>query len=398
MTAGDPQLTFPPVTPCPYEPAPVFARLRPDCPVAKVALPTGDMAWLATRYADNRAVLADPRFSRAAAARPGAPRARAIPLETRSMMTMDPPDHTRLRRLVARAFTSRRVAAMRPAIQSTVDILMDRMVAAGPPADLISGLAQPLPLAVICELLGVPEHERDRFGDWSSAYLSTTGRPAEQIEAAGASLRAYLASLVAGKRRDPGADLLSGLVSARDSDQLDDAEMITLGVTLLVAGYETVVSHLAGFMVALLRHPDQLAQLRHRPELITAAVEELLRYTPVAATGGTIRVALSDVELGGQLVRAGEAVLPALTSANRDPAAFDQPDRLDLTRSPNPHLAFGHGIHRCLGAELARVQLRSALAALAARLPGLCLAVPVDELDWDAGRMLRCPRTLPVNW
>jgi nocardicin N-oxygenase len=391
-------LTFPPPAPCPYEPAPAFAELRPQCPVAKVGLPTGDVAWLVTRYADNQRLLSDGTFSRAAAAAPGAPRARPIPLETRSIMTMDPPDHTRLRRLVQRAFTGRRVSGMRPGIEATVGRLLDAMADAGPPADLVAGLAQPLPLAVIGELLGVPATDHADFGGWSEAYLSTSGRSPAEVAEASAHLREYLWKLVADKRREPSEDLLSDLAAARDDDRLDDEELVTLGVTLLVAGFETVASHLAGFVVALLRHPEQWRSLCERPDLLRSAVEELLRYTPVAATGGTIRVSLADVELGGQEVLAGEAVLPALTSANRDPAVFSAPDELDLRRTPNPHLAFGYGLHRCLGAELARAQLQIALGALVTRFPGLRLAVPLEELTWPAGRMLRYPRPLPVAW
>ncbi|MFC4587958.1 cytochrome P450 [Sphaerisporangium corydalis] len=391
-------MTFPPETPVPFEPAPVFRELRGRCPVAPVRLPTGDHAWLVTGHADNRALLADVRLSRAAAAAPGAPRARAIPLERDSMTTMDPPEHTRLRGLVMRAFTARRVERLRPRVEEHVAALLDTMAGAGSTGDVVAGLARPLAITVICELLGVPKEDREGFQEWSETYLAVTGATPEAMREAGDLLKGFLGELVEAKRREPADDLLSALAAAGDDERLSPSELVTLGVTLLVAGYETAANLISGAVFALLRHPEQLALLRSDPAVLPDAVEELLRYTPLAVTGGTIRVAVADVPLGGTVVKAGEAVLPATTSANRDPAVFDRPDELDLTRRPNPHLAFGHGPHHCLGAQLARLELGAALAGLLGRFPDLRLAAPVEEIPWARSKMIRGPQSLPVAW
>ncbi|GII80966.1 cytochrome P450 [Sphaerisporangium rufum] len=391
-------LPFPPEVPVPWEPAPVLAALRRDRPVAPVALPTGDRAWLVTRHADNRAMLADPRFSRAAAAAPGAPRARAIPLERDSMTTMDPPEHTRLRGLVMRAFTARRVETMRPRVEELVAELLDAMAAGGRSGDVVAGLARPLAITVICELLGVPKEDREGFQEWSETYLAVTGAPPEAMREAGDRLKAFLAELVAAKRREPADDLLSALAGAAEGDRLTESELVTLGVTLLVAGYETAANLISGAVYALLTHPAQLAALRGDPALLVPAVEELLRYVPLAVTGGTIRVAVADAEVGGTPIRRGEAVLPATTSANRDASVFDRPDELDLARRPNPHLAFGHGPHHCLGAQLARLELGAAVAGLLATFPELRPAVPAGRITWSRGKMIRGPESLPVAW
>lgn len=391
-------LEFPPATPVPFEPAPVFRRLRDQRPVARVRLPTGDTAWLVTRHADNRTVFASPSLSRAAAAKPGAPRIRRIPLDSDSMTTMDPPEHTRLRRLVVRAFTSQRVDDLRPRIEHRVTRLLDGMEAAGRSGELVDGLAEPLSLGVIAELLGVPAEDYDLFRTWSVAYLATTGREPAAVAAAERQLKGYFTRLIESRREHPADDLLSDLVRARGEDRLTESELVTLSVTLLIAGYETTASLIAGAVLALLRHPDQLEILRTRPALLPRAVEELLRYTPIAASGGTIRVALSDVEIGGTMIRAGEAVLPSTTSANRDSDVFSEPDRLDVSRHPNSHLAFGHGPHRCLGAQLARAELLIALRVLLERFPAMRLTVAPHELRWRLGGMIRRPEALPISW
>nr|BAJ52696.1 putative cytochrome P450 [Streptomyces sp. TA-0256] len=393
-----PALSFPFPAADPWEPAPEFAELRGRDRMGRVTLPTGDTAWIATRYEDNRQLLSDPRFSRAAAARAGAPRVRRAALETRSLTTMDPPEHTRLRRIAVRAFTTQSVDRLRPRIRQVTGGLLDTLAAAGPGADLVAEVARPLPVTVMCELLGVPAGDQARFGAWSRVYLSAVGHSAEEIESAAASLKGYLARLIGDKRRRPGDDLLSRLAHAPEEERLDEEELVTFGVTLLVAGVETVVHEISGGVLALLRAPEQWERLRARPALLDGAVEELIRFTPAAVSGGTLRVALEDVELGGVLVRAGEAVLPAVIAADRDPGVFPDPDRLDVTRRPNPHIGFGHGPHRCLGAQLARAELGIALGSLIARFPGLRLAVPVTELEWVLQGMQRGPKALPVRW
>ncbi|WP_053712315.1 cytochrome P450 [Streptomyces sp. NRRL B-3648] len=398
MTTEHPAAPFPFPTSEPWRPAVEFDDLRAADGLRRVTLPTGDPAWIAARYEDNRRLLSDPRFSRAAAARAGAPRARRAALEARSLTTMDPPEHTRLRRIAMRAFSTGRINGLRPRIQRTADRLLDALAAAGPGADLVSTVARPLPSTVICELLGVPVADQEQFGAWSRVYLSVTAHSAEEIEGAAASLKGYLAQLVREKRREPDDGLLSDLANAPREERLDEDELVTFGITLLVAGVETVAHSISGGVLALLRHPEQWELLRERPELIEAAVDELVRYTPAAVSGGTVRVALEDVALGGTLVRAGEAVLPAVISADRDATVFTDPDRLDVTRSPNPHIGFGHGPHRCLGAQLARAELAVAVGSLVARFPGLRLDVAVEDLEWELRTMQRGPRALPVRW
>jgi len=363
-------------------------------------LASGDAAWIVTRYDDVRRVFADPRFSRAALNRPGAvrsmPVAGAIP---ELIVTVDPPDHTRLRKLVAPAFASRRIAATRPRIEQVSEELLDTMAAGGPPADLVAEYAIPLPLTIICELLGVPYGDRVRFSQWVGATLSSPDRTADEVRAAAARLMAYLAELIDVKRRKPAEDLLGGLIRARDGgDRLSDDEMVGFAVGLLVAGYETTASELAHGVLLLLRHPGQLAALRDDPARLPVAVEEVLRCVPLSNGLAAIRIATEDVELGGVVVRAGEAVLPLTASANRDRDVFTEPERFDLTRAPNPHLAFGHGVHHCLGAQLARLELTVGIAALLRRFPGLRLAVDDEDLTWKPAMALNVLAALPVAW
>ncbi|MFA1548296.1 cytochrome P450 [Actinomadura chokoriensis] len=397
MTSEE-ELRFPPRVPPGPDPAREYAELRAHRPVARVRLPDGRPAWLASRYADNHRLLADARLSRAAAAREGAPRVRGIALEAGAITVLDPPEHTRLRRLIAGEFTAHRMRRFRPRIRAIAEELADAMAAAGPPADLVAGYAGPLPIRVISALLGVPEPDHDRFRSWADDYLGTTGTDPETVRRAAEGLRAYFGSLVAARRADPGDDLISSLVTAQDEERLTEQELIALGVTLLVAGYQTAAGMIAGSVQTLLDHPEQLAELRRDPGRMPAAAEELLRYVAVSASGGTIRVATADLDLGGTRIRAGEAVLPAITSANRDTAVFTDPDRLDLRRDPNPHLAFGHGVHRCLGAALARAELAVALSTLLERFPGLRHADPGSPPEWRTGGMIRGPLTLPVAW
>ncbi|SDY94855.1 Cytochrome P450 [Micromonospora pattaloongensis] len=378
---------------------PRYAQLRQHEPLTRVRLPFGEPAWLATRYADVRTVLGDPRFSRAASV--GRDEPRITPLQMASgILSMDPPEHTRLRRLVARAFTARRVEDLRPRAREIADELLDRMVAGGPPADLVEAFATPLPVTVICELLGVPVADQGRFHVWSEAIVSTTSLSPDRIREYIDNLYAYIGELIARRRRVPTDDLLGALVRARDSDdgRLTETEMVQLAAGLLAAGHETTVTQIPNFVYVLLTHPAELARLRADPALVPSAVEELMRYVPLGVASSFARYALEDVELGGVLVRAGEPVIASLSAANRDPEVFDDPDRLDLTRAANPHVGFGHGVHHCIGAQLARMELQVAVAALLHRLPGLRLAVPEPELEWKSGMLVRGLRKMPVAW
>jgi cytochrome P450 RapN len=399
MTATEhPVRTYPFGPPDGLKMNPTYARLRAE-PLVKVEMPYGGDAWLATRYEDVKIVLADPRFSRAEAVGKDVPRVMPPIEQETSILSMDPPEHSRLRKLVARAFTARQIERLRPRTQAIVDELLDRMIAAGPPADLAESLAWPLPITVICELLGVPAEDRDKFRVWTDRLLSLSGAEIEQTQQARESLDAYLAELIARRRVEPTEDLLGQLVLARDEgERLSEGELVTFGVTLLVAGHETTANQTGNFVFLLLDQPELWQQLVADPDLVPAAVEELTRFVPLGASAAFARIATEDLELGGQLVRKGESVVTAVASANRDEAVFDRPDEINLTREQNPHVGFGHGVHHCLGAPLARLELQLAVGTLVRRLPGLRLAVPADDVAWRVDRLVRGVRALPVAW
>jgi cytochrome P450 len=394
-----------PVRGYPFNPAdglrldPLYAQLRRTEPLTKVRLPFGEEAWLATRYQDVKVVLGDPRFSRAASIGRDEPRTTPRIPDT-GLLAMDPPEHARLRGLVARAFTARRVESLRPRTREIANQLVDRMVAVGPPVDLVKAYADPLPTTVICELLGVPEPDREQFSTWTEAIISTTSLSIERIEEYLANMHSYIGDLAAIKRKDPGDDLLSAMVAARDADtdRLTEQELVQLAAGLLAAGQETTVSQVPNFVYVLLTNPDRWFELCADPELAPAAVEELMRFVPLGVAAAFPRYATEDVELGGVTVRAGDPVLPALHSANRDGDVFDDPDAVDFHRRGRSHFGFGHGAHHCLGAQLARMELQVALETLATRLPELRLAVPEPELVWKQGMLVRGPQALPVSW
>jgi cytochrome P450 len=379
-------------------PHPQYARLRDQPGLARVRMPYGGEAWLATRYDDSRQVLGDPRFSRAAAAGRDSPRARPLIDVPQVILSMDPPEHTRLRRLVAKAFTARRVELLRSRVVQIVDELLDTMVGAGPPADLARLVAWPTPMMVISELLGVPA---DRWADlrrWTERTLALgAGTSVEQITDARARLMEYLAGLAAERRRQPSDDLIGALVVARDEgDALSEDELVRLVMALLIAGHETTANQIGNFAYLLLSERDRWSRLAEAgPEAVPAAIEELLRYTPMAMSADFARIATEDVEVGGQVVRAGDAVLVQIHSADRDAAVFRDADELDLTREPNPHIAFGHGVHHCLGAPLARMELQVVFETLVKRLPGLRLAA---DVEWVSDRLVRGARGLTVAW
>jgi cytochrome P450 len=373
-----------------------YAAAREAPGLIRVQLKYGEPGWLATRYADARMVLGDRRFSRAMAVGRDAPRA-IPPLEEENLLSMDPPHHTRLRTLVAKAFTLRRVEAMRPRVRELAEGLVGEMIAHGAPADLVDLFALPLPVAVICELLGVPVEDRPKFRAWSDRLLSTARITPEEFMANREELRDYMRALIAERRVAPAEDLMSALIAARDEqDRLSELELVDLCVGVLVAGHETTASQLPNFVYVLRNEfPDKWDELRADLDLIPAAVEELMRYIPLGAGAAFARYALEDVEVGGELVRAGEPVLVAIGAANRDPLRFTDPDELRFDRTDNQHIGFGHGVHHCLGALLARLELQEALRVLLTRLPGLHIA---GDLTWKSEMIMRAPKYMPVGW
>ncbi|MEC4574331.1 cytochrome P450 family protein [Streptomyces virginiae] len=385
------------------DPFPLYGKLREDGPVRRVVVAGGLDAWLVTRYEDGLAALSDPRLS-SDVRDASDPRLLAQLPETEresmlsNMLRSDPPDHTRLRRLVSKAFTARRVAQMRPRIQDITDGLLDGIVPAGR-ADLVADFALPLPVTVIGELLGVPVDDQHDFQRWTDRMIMRGAEPPDPavVNEAWQHMRAYVTDLIRAKRAHPGDDLLSGLITARDEEaRLSEDELIAMVFLLLAAGYITTVNLISGGIAMLLAHPDQLALLRSDPELLGSAVEEFLRYDgPVSP--GIARFAREDVEIAGVTVPRGATVLIASAIADRDPARFPDPDRLDITRPDNAHLAFGHGVHYCLGAPLARLEGLIAIGTALRRLPGLALAVPPDEIRWRPGG-LRGPLSLPVTF
>ncbi|MFG2142410.1 cytochrome P450 [Streptomyces sp. NPDC048650] len=377
---------------------PLYGYLRERERIARVRMPYGGEAWMVTRHADAKLVLSDPRFSMAAGAGKDVPRPTEQLLEPGGLVAMDPPEHTRLRRLAGAAFTHRRVEGMRPSVAALSERLVDEMTARGPSSDLLEAIALPVSIGVICKLLGVDYEDRHVFQRFSEALLSTA-LPPEEVRRAGEEFVGYLAELVAERREQPTDDLLGAMVQARDDeDRLSENELYMLGAGLLVGGYETTATQIGNFTYLLLRDRRLYASLVADPGLIQGAVEELLRFTPLTTVDGYARIALEDVMVGDTLIRAGDAVFTSVAAANLDPEVFPDPDRLDFTRERNPHLGFGHGIHYCMGAPLARLEIQVVLQVLTRRLPSLRLAVPAADVRWQPGLLLRVPERLPVTW
>jgi hypothetical protein len=385
------------------DPFPVMAQLREGCPVHPVTLADGHAAWLVVGYDEARTALADPRLSKdmqAALARDGEIVAEGLPgpALARHMLNVDGTDHTRLRRLVSEAFSPRRVEAMQPRIAAIVDDLLDGIAGGDPdqPVDLVASFAFPMPYTVICDLLGIDGDLRTAFGTELRALVDADEHA--RAVAAAAAVIAMLDELVAAKRRAPADDLVSALIAARDGDErLSEQELRSTIFQLVIAGHDTTTNLIGNAVVALHRHPDQLAAVLADPERIVPAVEEVMRFDP-PAHHATFRYALEDLEVGGVTIPAGSQVLVGLAAANRDPARFAAPDDLDVDRPDQRHIAFGHGIHHCLGARLARLEAREALGSLLRRFPRLRIAVPVDELRWSHGDgvVLRGLAELPV--
>lgn len=425
---------FPAQWQTPLDPPALLTEALDGPRVRQVVMPSGDTGYLVSRYDDVARVLSDPVFSRARQFRPGVPRfARAQFGAPDAIINLDPPEHTRLRRVISRGFTPRRVEGMRPGIQRLVGELLDGMTADGPPADLVEALCAPLPIHVICELLGVPYRDRERFRAWTETAFSITTNTNEDAAAALSSLREYIAGLIALRRSSPSDDLLSVIAAASDSpgnppdgdpgapgaasrtraeadgtgpagtagtadgpDTLTGSQLAGLGRSLLAAGHHTTLNQLAIGAYVLLRDPGTCAALRADPGVAPAVADELLRLHSTASFN--LRVTAEPARIGGTVIPADQLVIAWTAAANRDPAAFPQPGLLDLHRRGPDHLSLGRGAHFCLGASLARLELGIALTTLVRRFATLRFAADPGALRWNPGPVVTGPRELPVSW
>ncbi|MCE3551034.1 cytochrome P450 [Pseudonocardia sp. RS11V-5] len=386
-----------------FGPAPDLAAVRAQEGLIQVPTPFGPPAWLLTRHADVRRMLGDadsfangwtPADLDDGAGATRDPR-QLTGDRSGNLLALDPPDHTRLRRMLTPEFTVRRMRRLEPRIVEIVDQHLDALERHGPPADLVAQYALPIPSLVICELLGVPPADQDEFQARTGRQLDTGLSDDERTRLAADSL-AYMQDLVARARRDPGEDMLGMLIRDHDED-LTTAELVGIANLLLVAGHETTSNMLGLGTLALLRHPDQLALVRDDPDAVPGAVEELLRWLSVVNSGSP-RLATRDVEIDGTLIRRGDLVSFNLPAANRDPALTDDPERLDVTRKAGTHVGFGHGVHHCLGAPLARLEMRIAFPALLRRFPGLHIACADDEVPFAVHKAIYGLEALPVAW
>ncbi|MCU1681258.1 MAG: hypothetical protein JWQ81_1997 [Amycolatopsis sp.] len=340
-------------------------------------------------------MLTDKRFSPAAAFDRDSPRflpSKVVP----TLIQSDAPDHTRVRTLVAKAFTMRRVEALRPKIRELAESLLDHAMATGDTMDLVEAYALPIPIIAICDMLGVPKADQPAFRGWNDKAMTFGAVSAEEVRANVDAMLAYVAGLIKLRREKPEDDLITALTQARDAgDQLNDTELVDICLTILAAGHETTASQIGNFVYLLQHDRERWDALVADPKLIPSTVEELMRYVPLSAGAMFPQYATEDVEVGGTLIRKGEPVLVSTGAANRDPLKFPEPDKIDLGRADNGHICFGHGLHHCLGAPLARLELQEALGALLAKMPTLRVA---GELEWKAQMVARAPGKLPVTW
>ncbi|MFJ6673243.1 cytochrome P450 [Actinosynnema sp. NPDC091369] len=385
----------------PFDPPSRITRLREVRPVSPLVFPDGHEGWLVTGYDEVRRLMADTRFSsrqdlgvlHVPYEVPGMPVAtEPSPQVPGLFISMDPPDHTRLRRMLTGAFTVKRMKQLEARIADLVERQLDEMARLTPPVDLVKAFALPVPSLVICELLGVPYEDRDGFQADSAKFMEKDVALDEKMAAFGG-LMSYLAGLVTRKRAEPDEDLLSDLAR---HDELTVEELTGIAFLLLLAGHETTANMLSLGTFALLEHPEQSAALRADPELLPGAVEELMRYLSVADI--FYRYATEDIELGGETIRAGSTVVVSLLAANRDPRRFEDPDALDVHRAARGHLAFGHGVHQCLGQQLARIEMRAGFGGLLRRFPTLALAVPADQVRLRTDMNIYGVHELPVTW
>ncbi|GAA1608422.1 MULTISPECIES: cytochrome P450 [Kribbella] len=386
---------------CPFDPPPQLRDLQAEAPLTKVNI-FGKDAWLVTRYDDQRTLLADPRLS-SDVRRSGYPSPTGEPPRNDDgvgigFILMDDPEHARLRRMVTAPFMIKRIEAMRPGVQQIVDGLIDDLLAGPNPVDLVEAFALPVPSLVICRLLGVPYADHGYFQQNSKNLIRMTATPEERAAAHG-NLATYLDNLVGEKLENPGDDLLSGLTDRVKAGELTRQDAAGIGVLLLIAGHETTANMIALGTLALLEHPDQLAVLRETddPKVVAGAVEELLRYLNITHNGRR-RAVLEDIELHGQVLKAGDGVILPNDIGNRDPSVFENPDALDLGRDARRHVAFGFGVHQCLGQPLARMELQVVYSTLYRRIPTLRRAVGLEEIPFKHDGAVYGVYSLPVTW
>ncbi|MFD6802913.1 cytochrome P450 [Streptomyces cyaneofuscatus] len=392
---------------CPFDFAqqlefdPQLKELLTEEPVSRIRMAYGEgEAWLVTRYEDVRTVTTDRRFSRSAVLGRDFPRMTPEPIvQAESINLMDPPASSRLRSLVAKSFTPRRVEQMREGTQRVVDRLLDGMEDEGSPADFVARVSSPLPLITICEALDIPEADRPWLRAHALTMMNVGAAGKEDAVRAKAELRGYFTELTAERRRSPGDDLISTLATARDgAELLDDKELAVMAMVLLITGQDTTTYQLGNIAHTLLTRPQLLKTLQAEPERLPRTIEELLRYIPFRKGVGIPRIATEDVELGGVAIKAGDVVHVSYLTANRDPAKFDRPDELDPDRPSIPHMTFGWGAHHCLGAPLATMELEVAFVTLLARFPALRLDAEPEAIRWNTTSIWRYPLALPVTW
>lgn len=400
---GERVLNYPISSETALEPPREWARLRHKCPMARVTLPSGDEASLVTRYDDVKAVLSDPRLTRSlsapGAARVSASRSGVFRTSTANAIPESGEGHQRWRRMINKWFTAKRMTALRPGIETMAEQLVDEMLDSGAPADLKAILGFPLPVWVICGLLGVPDSDRDKFAYWSDTFLNLTRYGDAEIDAAQAEFVEYMSAHIEAKRAEPGDDLLGQLITSTDSEgePMSDAMLVATGQGLLVAGHETTANMIGKMVALLLADRSRWEQLVANRSLVRTAVEEVLRFD---ANGGfgLPRFVAEDTEIAGTLHPGGTTLVCNMSAANRDEAAFDGADEMDLTRSPNTHLSFGSGAHSCVGQALARTELQVVLEVLLRRLPTLDLAVEPGDLRRVEGLAVGGLREVPVRW
>ncbi|MFI9202779.1 cytochrome P450 [Streptomyces sp. NPDC053048] len=380
---------------------PFLRKSLQDAPVSRIRLPHGEGdCWLVTRYADVRFVTSDPRFSRDIVGLPIPKMTKHfIPLD-RAVSFVDPPDHARVRAVVAPAFTQRNMERLRPQAQAILDRLVDGLLESGPPADLIRHITSPFPLDVVSEVLGIPAADRSRVRDWAQTLLTRASDQAgaERARQVKEAARGYFRDLAAQRRAEPRSDLMSAMVAAVGEGRIDDEELLALATLMGLNGWHAVRNNTSNMMYALLTRTRLMDRLRSEPQLVPQAVDELLRWIPHKHGVGQPRIATEDVEVGGVLIRQGEFVYVSYVTANWDERVYPDPDRIDFDRKGPPHVAFGYGPHFCVGPLLARMESEVLLSTLVRRLPAMRLAIPQDQVRWQTDVLIRGPVDLPVTW